>query len=354
MRKITLTGLVLVLTSLAVAGEWKVVPVPAVSDDWNLHAVTCPAPGQGWAIGADLTGVGFATAQISGIILKLQGDNWIEQTPPVSLNNWNLRDLHFPTVDSGWIVGEDDDNGRGLILRYRDGSWLQEEVPDPGYTDWELYGVHFLNATEGWAVGGAGREGAVILHYQNGIWQNAGDAELLAGHTLLSVYAVASNDVWAGGFKEGELGEISASRKAWGAFEIHYQGNQWEQVSRPLLLRNVFAEDYHFFSPQEGWMIGRFPESVDGRGYLVQWNGKKWKDEKLDKVSKNWGLYAGAFADPKTGWVVGWNMKKDTGVLLELKKGKWSLLKKQQLPEVSGDWSLADVTCNDAGWWAVG
>ena len=163
--------------------------------------------------------------------------------------------------------------------------------------------------------------------------------------------------MWIGGQREGHLAGIIAATTPWGTYELRIRGESWAEIKQPLMGRNWVRNDYWFFGSDDGWMVGFLPdqEFKAWQGKIARWDGKKWIGEKLDKVSKHWELKAVDFESVKSGWAVGSDIKRDTGVLLEFAKKKWKPVGKKELPEISGDWMLWDVK-HDGGhsWWAVG
>ncbi|MFC1898552.1 hypothetical protein ACFLYJ_03165 [Candidatus Cloacimonadota bacterium] len=336
--------------------DWTIVETPQVGDKWSLNAVSFPAADTGWAVGYDYSATGTTTTSYFGIILKYEGSEWMKEEIPQPSDHWSLFDVHFVSPEEGWAVGADLGNNSGALLHYINGNWNVVEPPEVGYAWWQLYGVRFLNENEGWAVGGAKKDGAVLLHYHEGEWIDKTDYDLMGGHTLLTAFPIEGESLWTAGFKEGLLADISMGSHARGTWEIKGWEGAWEEVKQPLLEKNVICEDYYFFDEDDGWKVGWMPafQSAPDTGKLLKWNGKKWKKEKLDGP-KGWTLRAIDFSDNKTGWAVGMNTKKDNGLIFEFKKGKWSMLKKKQVPKIEGRWELKDVNFDgSATWWAIG
>jgi photosystem II stability/assembly factor-like uncharacterized protein len=80
------------------------------------------------------------------------------------LNLWALKDVSMINAEEGWAVGRD-----GLILHYQQGAW--QEAPSP--TKNSLLSIDMISAEEGWAVGW----NCTILHYQNGMWELVHEAQ---------------------------------------------------------------------------------------------------------------------------------------------------------------------------------
>ena len=60
--------------------------------------------------------------------------------------------MYFTSPKEGWAIGSDDENLRGVMLHYRNGSWTISNPPNVS-PNWELKGVNFVSPYEGWGVG---------------------------------------------------------------------------------------------------------------------------------------------------------------------------------------------------------
>ena len=347
--------LLLLLGSVMVyAGDWKVISVPEVSSGWTLEGVCFLNADLGWAVGIDYSD---KKAQ-KGVILKNEGGNWVKVTSPEVSGNWTLRAVDFVSENEGWAVGQDMAGNTGAILHFKDGNWTKVDPPST-YLDgksYELRAVEFVDASEGYAVGGTDKEiGAIILHYKDGQWNSVGE-DLLGNHNLRGLDVLSASDIWAGGQNEGQLWGITNLTRPWGCFEVHSDGTGFSPVNQPQLLKNVIRCDYHFFVPESGYVLCFFPtEAPNYVGRLLQWNGEKWKNIKLEYNSKWWFFSAFDFSSDKYGWAVGSDNSKDKGIMAEFSKKGWVFLGKKDIPVVSEDWGLNDVVhSGDNGFWAVG
>jgi len=102
-----------------------------------------------------IAGRAFSVMQIG---LRTEGFSNIP-LPRVS-PNWKLYGIHFPSFDTGWAVGHEAVNSKGVFLKFVascpegcDGQWEAVTPPLVG-SNWHLAGVHFTSPDEGWAVGG--------------------------------------------------------------------------------------------------------------------------------------------------------------------------------------------------------
>jgi hypothetical protein len=229
-------------------------------------------------------------------------------------------------------------------------------LPSPGFEKWNLYDVYFLNENEGWVVGGSfGKDGPVLFHYTNGAFTIENPAES-KNQTLLSVIAPGPDQVIAGGFKEGALGQIAGFSAPNGSYIIQNSDN-WAPVKLPMLAKNIICEDLAFVDAENIYAVGWMPafQAAPNTGKMLFYDGKKWSEVKLDDPAKEWSLAAADFSDVKTGWAVGFLENRKSGLLMEFAKGSWSALGKKSEPVVSEDWILRDVVYDGKGnWYAVG
>jgi len=353
MRKsILLFVLLMTACGLVYAGGWSMVDFPQISGRWVLTGVDFISPDQGAVCGMNI-------ADKTGLIYFYEGGGWKEASLPAVSGHWELRRIDLVTESEGWAFGMDIEGNKGVILHYSGGSWSKVEVPEVKSDDWVLLGSYFLNKDEGWAAGGSKSEkGAVVLHYKDGMWTSEGDAELLKGHLLHTVWAFSPTDVWCAGQNEGHFYTtgLAAFTRPWGTFEIRNNSGSWAKADTPLLMRNFIRKDYYFFDANDGWSVGFFPlQAFETQGKIAHWNGKKWAFEKIDDSSKNYNLYAAAFSSKDYGWAVGTDGKRGCGSMYEYNKGKWTLLKEKQMPAAGKNWLLQDIVFDGSKtFWAVG
>jgi len=223
----------------------------------------------------------------------------VNVTPPdVNSSNWGLSAVHFYSSDTGWAVGQDSANGRGVMLYFSDGSWASVIVPDVS-SDWGLSAVHVI-----WAVGQDSANGrGVILRFSGGVpW------------TSIVPPDVGSSD--------------------WGLSAVR------------------------FISPHEAWAVGQDFENETG--VLLHFLNGSWASVNPPDVSSNWGLSSVDFSSSNEGWAVGQDITNGTGVLLHYVKmpgedvGSWTSVSVSPLG-VTGNWGLTGIDLITAfSGWAVG
>jgi len=313
------------------------------------------SPDQGWAAGNFYQTEGAWKGGTEGILLRCTDGAWAREDLPSIEGNWWLRKLYFTSPDEGWAVGSTGD--KGLILHYSGGTWTVEALPANDWKEVDLYDIFVLPSGEAWAVGGARQKSAILLHRTGGVWGQTDLPDLLAKHTLVTIHGSSANDIWAGGFNEGEFGKVMMTGQPWGSFMIHWDGNAWTEASFPLLMRNIIMMDMMVFSPKEALFLGYNPPFQTARenGKMGIWNGKKWGAVKPPDVAHEWKLYDLGMKDASNGFACGEFLQRDHGLVLQCKKGEWAEVKEKKMPEVSGKWHFLTTDHDGSGtWWFAG
>jgi hypothetical protein len=235
-------------------GSWSSVSPPEVSESWGLSSVHFTTSGEGWAVGKD-------EANGCGVLLHYSNGSWSSYGASTIISpdtswEWELSSVHLTSPSQGWAVGYDWDNGQAVLLRYLNGSWTSMNPPDMGGLDWGLSSVHFTSPSEGWAAGwqydwdsDSGK--GVLLRYVNGSWASKSPPKVSSSQWgLSSIHFASSDSGWAVGWRydwEAMTGGgviLRYDRGPWTVVDPGYAGEDWE-------LRAV-----HFVSPQEGWAVG--------------------------------------------------------------------------------------------------
>ena len=228
----------------------------------------------------------------------------VSVTPPNVSSDWGLSAVHFSSPDQGWAVGEDFENGRGVLLHFLYGLWTSVVPPNVNESlNWGLSSVHFR-----WAVGQDWEYGRGVI--------------------------------------------------------LYFSGGSWTSVNPPDVSSNWGLSAVHFLSSDEAWAVGE--DFENGRGVLLHYvrdeNGNvKWTSVIPPDVSSNWGLSSVDFTSPDEGWAVGEDFENKRGVLLHFlktvgqKDGSWTSVSPPDVSEDWGDWGLSGIhLISPTGGWAVG
>lgn len=226
-------------------------------DAWTVAPQPAPPPGTGtfndvsassstdvWAVGVTIPGAtGATTRSIHGagtFTRRFDGTSWTDVASPnapgsVSSSFWGVLAI---APNDAWAVGyslRPKNVVRTLIERWDGTAWTIVPSPNAGRpARGYLTGVAAAGPDDVWAVGsyGPSREGelsrTLIEHWDGTAWtvvpspnkgkyQNGG---------LLSVVAVAPNDVWAVGYW---VTKASVQR----TLTLHWDGTRWRRVASP-------------------------------------------------------------------------------------------------------------------------
>jgi hypothetical protein len=198
--------------------------------------------------------------------------------------------------------------------------------PSPNVHGNTLNAVAAISPTDAWAVGFQNENqlnGSRTLteHWDGQKWTvfpspNPGSppscANSNSGNMLNAVAAVASNDVWAVGFKFTCTSLLTP-------LIIHWDGTKWSVVNSPPLLNNdnsalngIFA-----FSASNIFAVGYHPAANGAVRTLVEhWDGTKWSVVGTPNGNKTGSpLFAISATSPNDIWVVGDRVAPNTPVL---------------------------------------
>lgn len=158
--------------------------------------------------------------------------------------------------------------------------WKVVTSPNVGFDDNYLQGVAAIGTNNAWAVGyyvnSFGIEQTLIQHWDGVRWSivaspNAGTPTAMRNF-LLSVTALATNDIWAVGYHREETVETLS------VLTLHWDGNEWSMVASPIVgvlngVSGVAADDV--------WAVGTTDDvNLNGGTPLtltIHWDGQSWQ-----------------------------------------------------------------------------
>lgn len=219
-----------------------------------------------------------------------------------------------------WAVGSRDGGTKTLIQRWNGSTWSAVPAPSPADENL-LTSVSVVSGTDAWAAGLSATPTTVmyedeplLLHWDGRAWTEAPFIE--GAPPLVSVEALASDDVWAG----GEL-----------LFLAHFDGTSWVPVPHPDLEEGaIHAIDAS--GPNDVWFVGvKEAEGGAGEFALVQrWNGSQISVVATPPVDlgEASGLSGVAVLSPTDVWAVGDRGEEGaTGSLIEHWNGtEWKIV----------------------------
>ncbi len=254
---------------------WSIVPAeedPAMVQSL-LAGVAARTTSDAWAVGS------FARANnvIRTLIEHWDGTAWTRvQSPNAGQpENGDLSGVAVVAADDVWAVGGYGQGapGRTLIEHWDGATWTIVPSPNKGPFPNSLSAVTASAPDDVWAVGTwftkAFDDRTLTLHWDGTAWRrvkspNAGPAN--AANDLVSVAAVAPDDVWAVGVRGLHT------------LTMHWDGTAWSVVQSPTPGGNADLASVLAITADDVWAVGG---SVDrqanaGRTLVEHWNGTAW------------------------------------------------------------------------------
>jgi hypothetical protein len=335
-----LVGSIAVPLSVA-AASWVIVssPNPSASQFNRLYGVTCPGPGQCWAVGASAitvdqtlieqdTGNGWAIVSspntsssqnngLKGVTCAGASDCWavggaangsvgndqtlIEQdtgsgwaivsSPNTSTNQDNsLNGVSCVSANDCWAVGahSNGSNAQTLIEQNTGTGWAIVSSPDTSSSQNNyLEGVTCASASDCWAVGfsfssspiGGLVDQTLIEAWDGTSWSIVSSPNSASGPSQLTgVTCVSASDCWTVGYSNGIVDQTLIEQNT---------GSGWAVVTSPdhLGSQTNFLNGVACVSAAECWAIGSYStSSVDPTGtcctidqtLIESWDGTSW------------------------------------------------------------------------------
>jgi photosystem II stability/assembly factor-like uncharacterized protein len=258
---------------------------PATFND----AITAVGPNEWWGLhGASL--VHYKGGDVQEFAVGLVQDLAIVGEDEV----WAVGDagiFHYRqgNIEEAWRIGPE-----GQIFHYR-----ADELPfGPSRTRWQnVAAITMLNVGEGWAIANGHR----LLHYQNGIWENA----------ISFSDITVDPSVWI-----EDMAWVSED-EAWvvGTAILHYLTGEWQVVKDDLGDARLRAVD--MVDAMEGWAVGE-------TGRIMHYQNGRWQTVESPTQKR---LTSISMVNPTEGWAVG-----DDSLILRYTNGKWIVVSDSQKP----------------------
>jgi hypothetical protein len=364
----------------AVLGAGRLVPHPGSAS--ILAGLSCPSPGNCWAVGGYASGSGAVLNQA----LHWNGARWSRVSVP-SPGGTALHDVSelvgvsCASPGSCWAVGIYQ-NGSGAAelnqaLHWNGARWSRVSVPSPGGTGSHrvslLLGVRCISSANCWAVGGYIKPVNAdlvneALHWNGRTWSlvatpNPGSNGLPTLNALDGVACTTSANCWAVGLHVNGNGALVNQA-------LHWNGRTWSRVPTPdpggtgagaiSTLNDVACT-----TSANCWAVGLY---VTGSGaslnQALHWNGTRWSRVPTPEPNGASNTLNGVTcASPANCWAVGSYGDIHSGTRVQVNQAlhwnglKWSLVATPDpAGTASGDASeLVSVRCiRPASCWAVG
>jgi len=303
-------------------GAWSTVGAPIGALD--LYGVALSSSTQGWAVGR------------GGTILRWDGAGWTLVTPsPTTVNlfsvsivgasdawavgafstiiHWNgaswtgpmvapttLIDYHAVQMISasyGWIAGNLNNNGEGLLLRWDGIAWS----PVRSYVTVNLNGISFIS---GGALGVSVGDAETIIYWNGSSWFAQTSPTFI---NINDVYLVSSNDGWA----VGRNGTI-----------FRWNGQSWNYY-QTLPSSGVSLNGLFMRTSTDAWAVGNATNSLNPPT-ILRWNGVTWSVVTPPGVALGQNLTDVFMLSATEGWAVGTGTTGVSAVTLKWDGTLWT------------------------------
>jgi hypothetical protein len=235
------------------------------------------------------------------------------------------------------------------------GAWSIVPSANPGSADHALWDVEAKAADDAWAVGyyrhDDGWPRTLTEHWNGTQWTTIDSPAPNRGSELNSVSALASNDVWAVGYRVAGTAQTLVT---------HWDGASWSEVPSP----NVGAcanwlTSVRALSPNNVWAVGYY-YLCDGTSQTLtmQWDGSAWNVVPSPNMGSNdnelYGITANAWTDI---WAVGYYVNTDgveQTLILHWNGLSWSVVPSPSVGAIGNNrlYAVSSVSSSDV--WAVG
>jgi hypothetical protein len=247
---------------------------------------------------------------------------WVEVPMPAYQGQINA--CYFITPDDGWACGDRGDGPYPLLFHWNGTEWT--EYPYGGWFDGEKFGeinfgaISFSGPDDGWLTGllfyEYNKSYGFILRYDGTKW-NLFQNHL--GDSVVSVFALAPNDVWFNVFEDGQ------------GVLYHWDGDYFWKYWTPR--SNHGISDIDFYSKDNGIAVGTFAG-------VWRWNGSELIEINYDPLDIDFREVA--CDTENTAWIIG---EDHTEVVIRLEGDKLT-----KLWDWKGTFKDVYFTSPDDGW----
>ena len=263
---------------------WSTVTSPNATSFYNeLRDVDASSATNAWAVGYANGSSGVNGAPRNPLAMRWNGTAWsIVATPQPGTQTRELYGVKAFSAADAWAVGwyyETTFTAEALALHWNGSAWSQAPAPGPGTRGNSLTAVSGVAPNDVWAVGTyndtSDRRGLVhplAMHYDGANWTSTPMPQTAAGGYLRAVTALAANDVWAVGSKNGYSTPVA----------YHWDGSAWTDVPTAALGgsggNNLFYGVAGTASNQV-WAVGYQSTGSGAQPLIQRWNGTAFSNE---------------------------------------------------------------------------
>lgn len=335
-------------TPSPLCASWAVTPLPASAGAPRLEAVAAIAANDVWAVG------------VGAVAIHWDGTAWKSYPTPSLSSQGALSGIAAISTSDVWAVGTmatGQQSTTPLIEHWNGGQW--SVVRNPGGTGQQniLMSVAAVASNDVWAVGMTGFNNTqpLILHWNGTSWNRISGPPAPYASQLNGVAAIGHHDVWAVGVSGGSAPH---------ALTEHWNGARWQIVPAPqgpadLSAFNAVAAR----ATNDVWAVGYSLNYPNTTSLTEHWNGARWQVVKSPSPeAKGFNSLLAATIVPRTTtfWAVGEQSPASTSgrppseaLLIEEWTGKaWTVV---QGPAGLGTSSFVGVAATPEGdVWIVG
>ena len=238
-----------------------------------LFGVDARTPTDAWTVG-----FGFGPNNLARTLIDhWDGSAWTHVESPNAGHSHSglLSGVVALSADDAWAVGAYADGGPDLTLTEHWDGTVWTVVPSPNKGPWpnSLTSVSAVSPDDVWAVGTwftkAFVDRTLTLHWDGTVWHrvkspNGGPPQ--APNDLVSVGALASDDVWAVG------------TRGLHTLTMHWDGTAWSIVKSPTPGGNANLAGVVAVATDDVWAAGGdVDRSINaGRTLIEHWDGTSW------------------------------------------------------------------------------
>jgi hypothetical protein len=294
------------MVSATCDGTWHVRATPTNHDFQLFHAVSAASAGEAWAVG---TYTDFGTPPAQPLMEHWDGSAWTELDGPFLPDGGDLWGVAAFSPTDVWAVGgRSEIPGRTLVEHWDGSVWSVVPSPSPGQgsTGSGLVAVAALSATDVWAVGIRSSRDLVLTlveHWDGFKWSAVKSPNVADDNTneLLSVAAISTDDVWAAGFAEPDVGSVSST------LIERWDGTRWKTFPSPNAtgLSNVL-EALSAASSTDAWAVGTHEDYFgDNLSLTEHWDGSRWAIVSSPSPGGTAFMYGVSALLSGTAWIAG-------------------------------------------------
>lgn len=251
-----------------------------------------------------------------------------------------------------------------LIERWNGQQWQMIpglNVPGPG--DSWLNAVSASSDSDVWAIGGvynstnSTSSQHLLVHWDGSHWSTPQLPAAFQNGTIMTVKALAPNDVWIAGSTAPNLQNTSQGKP----LIAYWNGQNWTVTPLPGKLSSITGvfSNLTALSASDIWVVGGSGDGFNASTVILRWNGSQWTQMATPTTVNARVFLKTLVANGATSvWALGSIYNNDTNasqLLIEHWNGQnWSIALQQSAQAQDGGKSLSGITFSGAKIWVIG